>query len=358
VGIVVGAMIDTLQTWWFYVAAAAMVAWVERAGVVAGENKQTEKGHVAWWVGVAAAAAAGVVFARTGLASAVPHALLAVSAWTSTSARNRDAAVVSDAWMRCAWGAVLSLALSPVAVALSFCVVALSLARGRRQRNSEEAALKLWMALYVASTMAIVAFVVVGSVAQPLWMLLFLMVTLGAFPLHGLLSDANTAMPDPVLYPTLVWVSLSTISVAWPFAAPVLLVSACVLLWMAFHENSIGRLFALSAMAMACIHYTNPTIAAATSAVLLLTGGRELSGLTWESMSGAGRARPLRHGLIVVAVAVAMGVPATPLFFVRLAEAAHDGMRSVVACGVASVLSGLCVLRLCVFLFSKSPRSS
>jgi hypothetical protein len=330
-----------------------MVAWVERAGVALGETKRTGKTHVAWWVCAAAVAAALVVAAHGDVGAAVPHVLLAVSAWTC---RTDGVRVVSDAWMRCAWGAALSLSLSPLLRLLVLGVVALSLVRGRH-RHSEEAALKLWLSLCAASVAALLSWVVVGAVAQPLWQLLFLMLMLGAFPLHGFLSDTNTAMPDPVLYPTLAWCVTSTVLPLWPHASFALLVSAVVLLWMAFHENSIGRLFALAAMAAACMHHNTPASAAGTSALLLLSGGH-FSGLTWESMSGAGRARPVLHGVIIVAAAVAMGVPATPLFFVRIAEAMHDdGMRSVVACGAASVLSGLCVLRLCVFLFSKSPRS-
>ncbi len=158
-------------------------------------------------------------------------------------------------------------------------------------------------------------------------------------------------------------------------ATVVVVVGLCGLPLVALNQVAVRRLFAVLAVlqgvlpiAAALVGHDpqQAAVVAVVAVVALALASASLPGLTvpsssWEDVSGIGRLAPWRSGLVIFAAAQACGLPPTAGFALRTSIATtaagdevHFWLPVVLFLGTA--LAALPVVRLALFLFSKSPR--
>ncbi|HEY1100678.1 MAG TPA: hypothetical protein VGF99_17185, partial [Myxococcota bacterium] len=216
-----------------------------------------------------------------------------------------------------------------------------------------------------------------------------LALVVGVFPLHAPRLDlahgasagvaAMASLTLLALGPTMAARVLALVDGAgFPLpAVVVVVVGSCGLPLVALNQVAVRRLFAVLAVAQGVLPIAaglvdiDPRVAAAVGAVAVVglalsrcaLSQLTMSSSSWEDVSGIGRLAPWRSGLVIFACAHACGLAPTAGFTLRavIARAGavdvdHFWLPVVLLLGAA--LAALPVVRLALFLFSKTPRGS
>lgn len=156
-------------------------------------------------------------------------------------------------------------------------------------------------------------------------------------------------------------------------AALVVGIGLCGLPLVALNQTAIRRVFGVLAVLQGLLpiaaalvgeNAQTAAVVGVVAVVALALASRTLPMLTapsssWEDVSGIGRLAPWRSGLVIFAAAQAAGLAPTAGFslrttLARAADAEHFWLPVVLFLGAA--LAALPVVRLALFLFSKTPR--